>query len=89
MKKRGTFPLPVLPLVLALALAVMEAVSTVLADFTPESEAELVALAGYAVHAGRRSSARAMIGQWVKYAGDASLSDAARRLREELAGIYG
>jgi len=69
---------------MSLALTVMETVSAVLADFTPESETELVALAGYAVHAGRRSSARAMVGQWVKYAGDASLSDVARSLREEL-----
>ena len=69
---------------LSLALTVMETVSAVAGDFTPESEAEVVALAGYAVQAGRRSLARAMIEQWVKYAGDAGLSDAARRLREEL-----
>ena len=65
-------------------LTVMETVSAVAADFTPESAAELVALARYAVHAGRRSLARAMIEQWVKYAGDAGLSDAVRGLREEL-----
>ena len=69
---------------LSLALTVMETVSAVAGDFTPESEAEVVALARYAVHSGRRSLARAMIEQWVKYAGDAGLSDAARRLREEL-----
>ncbi len=69
---------------LSLALTVMETVSTVATDFTPESEAEVVALARYAVHAGRRALARAMIEQWVKYAGDASLSDAARRFRKEL-----
>jgi len=74
---------------LSLALAVMEAVSTVAADFTPDLEAEVVAIAQYAVHAGRRSLARAMIEQWVRHAGEVGLSDAARRLREELAGIYG
>jgi hypothetical protein len=69
---------------LSLALTVMEAVSAVADDFTPESEPEMVALAGYAVQAGRRSLARAMIERWAKYAGNASLSDAARRLREKL-----
>ncbi len=69
---------------LSLALTVMETVSAVAADFTPESEAEMVALAGYAVHAGRRSLARAMIGQWVKFAGDAGLSDVTRKLRKGL-----
>jgi len=68
-----------------LALTVTETVSTVAADFTPESEAEMVALVAYAAPAGRRSLARAMIERWVRYAGDAGLSDAARRLREELA----
>jgi len=70
---------------LSLALTVMESVSAVVTDFTPESEAEMVALAGYAVPAGRRSLARAMLDRWVRYAGDAGLSDAARRLRDELA----
>jgi len=70
---------------LSLALTVTETVSTVAADFTPESEAEMVALVAYAAPAGRRSLARAMIERWVRYAGDAGLSDAARRLREELA----
>jgi hypothetical protein len=70
---------------LSLALTVMETVSPVVADFTPATEAEVVALAGYAVPAGKRSLARAMIERWVKYAGDASLSDALRALRAELA----
>ncbi len=70
---------------LSLALTVVESVSAVVTDFTPESEAEMVALAGYAVPAGRRSLARAMLDRWVRYAGDTGLSDAARRLRDELA----
>jgi hypothetical protein len=70
---------------LSLALTVMETVSAVAADFTPATEAEVVALAGYAVPAGKRSLARAMIERWVKYAGDAGLSDALRALRAELA----
>jgi hypothetical protein len=63
----------------------METVSAVAADFTPATEAEVVALAGYAVPAGKRSLARAMIERWVQYAGDAGLSDALRALRAELA----
>jgi hypothetical protein len=69
---------------LSLALTVMEIVSNVSADFTPTSEAETVALAAYSVPAGRRSLAREMIERWVRYAGDEGLSDAARKLREEL-----
>jgi hypothetical protein len=70
---------------LSLALTVMETVSAVAADFTPASEAEVVALANYAVPAGKRSLARTMIERWVRFAGDAGLGDALRTLRAELA----
>jgi hypothetical protein len=70
---------------MSLALTVMETVSPVATDFTPASEAEVVALARYAALAGQRSQARAMIERWARHAGDAGLGDVARQLRQELA----
>jgi hypothetical protein len=70
---------------LSLALSVMDTVATAVADFTPESEAEVVALAQYAILAGRRTLARSMIEQWVRFEGAADLGVPARKLSEELA----